>query len=172
MKRAFGILLMVVIGMLVFGPIVTKAQQGPGVRQGFDGIYYNCFGLKDAAGEIVGDTVWHLSSVTDYDSSITFNAITWDRLYVQAKFIGGADLTGTTVAASRDSSNVRVYAAGSINGTNWKLLDSLSVIDTLVNFKNYTWIKYPWIKIIVAGLAKIDSAGAAGQVRMCYDGDK
>lgn len=152
---------------------VAFAQQGPGVQQGYSAIY-NCFGLKDAAagGAAVEDTVWHLSSVTDYDSSVTFDAIAWDRLFVQAKFIGGAGLTGTTVAASRDSSNVRIYIAGSINGTNWKLLDSLSVTDTLWNFKNYTWVKYPWCKFIVAGLAKIDSAGAAGQIRTCYDGDK
>lgn len=171
MNKLLKIAAVAVMAVGVCAP-TAWSQQGPGVTQGRGGFYYNCTGIKDANGEAVDDTVWHISALADFDSSARFESITWDKVLVQTKWIGGATLAGTDEAASRDSNNVRFYFLQSINGTNYTLVDSLSIGDTNWNYKSVTANRMPYFKFTVRGLAKIDSAGAAGQFRMCYDGTK
>ncbi len=156
--------------------VPIAAQQPPSVdATQYRGIYAYSFGLKDAAGEVVGDTVWHISAEADFDSSLTFDAIPWDKIYIQAKFVGGGSSfsdADTVYAAGRDSSNVEIYVMGSINKSDWILVDSVSVTDTVWTFGVITWTKWPWCKFVVHGRAKIEDRGAVGQIRAGADGVK
>ncbi len=166
--KMFKVMSATVVLLALFA-VWAIAQQPPSVdATRYTGIYTSSFGLQDAAGETVGDTVWHLSATADFDSSLTFDAQTWDRIWLQALFFGGDSFAGadTTPAASRDSNNVTIYVMGSLTGNDWLLIDSVEVTDTVWTYKTLAWTaKWPWAKFAVHGGAEVDSAGAVGQIR-------
>lgn len=172
--RLYGLFKFAMAMMLLAAFVVPiAAQQPPSVdATQYRGIYAYSFGLKDADGEVVGDTVWHISATADYDSSLTFDAITWDQIYLQAKFRGGSSELGdgdTAAAADADSNDVVIYALGSLTGGTgvgaWTLVDSLSVTDTAWTFGVITWTKWPWCKFVVVGRADMANEGSVGQIR-------
>jgi len=182
MKRIIAFVMLFVLSA-AFG--LAMAQQGPGVQQGLDGIYFNCFGLKD--GDTTGsyataaplDTIWTIPITADFDSSTVFNSITWDHVSLEAYFVGGGGSgdvgwagSDTTTADGRDSNNVRIYLMQSIDRLSWVRVDSVSVTDTIAVFGAMTCKQYPYAAIVVRGLAKLGVRGANGWIRICYEGAK
>jgi len=182
MKRIIAFVMLFVL-CAAFG--LAMAQQGPGVQQGLDGIYFNCFGLKD--GDTTGsyatasplDTIWTIPITADFDTSTVFNSITWDHVSLETYFIGGGGKTDvgwtgsdTTYADGRDSNNVRIYLMQSIDKSHWTRVDSTSVTDTVIVFDVLTCQQYPWATFVVRGLAKVGVRGANGWIRVCYEGTK
>lgn len=180
MKNLLLTALLVLVPAVSFAQSVPYGGQGPTVdATRYRGIDAKSFGLKDAFGEVADDSVWGISALADFDSSVTFDALTWDNIFIQVRFIGGGETfaaTDTVTAAGRDSNNVRIYHMGSIDGLTWTRVDSTSITDTLVNYDVVAWPGWPWYKAVIRGLAKIrglaGSPGAVGRVRFCGKGAK
>jgi hypothetical protein len=164
MKRLFGILAMVVLGATMFAPMPTDAITVPSgtISQTYSGIKANDFRpLDDSTGGTAADTIVYINSTADFDTSVVWGTTQGAHLWTKiSAFFHAIGNDTSTVAATRDSNNVTIYAAGSNDGLYWAFDDSLNIVsDTTKQSKVFTLRPWKYRAFIVRATAAIATNG-------------
>jgi len=109
---------------------------------------------------VPGDTLPTAATPAVPDTSIVYPSQYWESLTLQSKFRPRA----TPANGGADSAGIKIYLEQSNDGENFVIVDSLCPTDSNWSYKNMGVQHWAYSRFRIVHTARMDSAGAYGQI--------